>query len=87
MNDIAAAISNKMIDSSLFLKDLIDYIGNLTTRFGYEELCRLYDTPDSFVINAFTMLSVITLNDSVELFDLVLSLDRSNIFGKELILG
>jgi hypothetical protein len=49
MNDIAAAVTNKTIKCSFLMEALTDYLVNLTTRFPYEELSRLHDSPNLFL--------------------------------------
>jgi len=77
MNDIAAAVANKTIKCSFLTEALTDYLVNLTTRFPYEELSRLHDSPNSFLDQCIDYVVNCYIEKSVELFETVVSLEEN----------
>ncbi len=77
MNDIASAINKKTIHCSFLFVSLTDYLCNLTTRYRYEELNRLHDSPDSFIDECIDYVVNRYIEKAVELFETVLSLEEN----------
>jgi hypothetical protein len=77
MNNIALEINKNTIHCSFLFVSLTDYLGNLTTRYRYEELSRLHDSPDSFIDQCIDYMVNCYIEKAVELFETVLSLEEN----------
>ena len=77
MSDIAAAINKKTVHCSFLFASLTDYLCNLNTRYRYEELNRLHDSPDSFIDECIDYVVNRYIEKAVELFETVLSLEEN----------
>ncbi len=84
MNDIAAAVANKTIKCSFLTEALTDYLVNLTTRFPYEELSRLHDSPNSFLDQCIDYVVNCYMEKAVELCELSLDPEVAILFGREI---
>jgi hypothetical protein len=80
MDDVAEAIYSKAMGYSFFSEALTNHIGDLATRYEYEELWQLHSSHESFMDDCINYVISLYSNHSIELFDTVdHSLDQSKV--------